>query len=174
MIQTIMRSSIRNISRETSIKFFVNQLGLYESGFGTVDYRQYRLRRSAMNPFFSKQAVARLEPMLHFMIGKLCRRVEEHKQSSRPMPMRRAYMCLATDIITLYALNHSWNRLDDPGFSQLWVDTVKSTVYAGHFLKQFTIMHTILNAVPMRILGAIIPGMGMLLQWGKVGPSIKI
>jgi hypothetical protein len=83
-------------------------------------------------------------------------------------------MCLATDIITLYALNHSWNRLDDPGFSQLWVDTVKSTVYEGHFLKQFPIMHTILNAVPMRILGAINPSMSMLLQWRKVGPSIKI
>jgi hypothetical protein len=62
-------------------------------------------------------------------------------------------------------------NLDDPGFSQLWVDTVKATVYAGHFLKQLPIMHTILNAVPIWILGAINPGMGMLLQWRKVGSA---
>lgn len=26
-------------------------------------------------------------------------------------------MCLTTDVITLYALNHNWNLLDSPDFS---------------------------------------------------------
>jgi cytochrome P450 len=85
-------------------QFFVNQLGLYGSAFATVDHRLHRIRRAAVNPFFSKQAVARLEPMLNFMIEKFCRRIEEHRKLAKPMPIRRAYMCLATDIITLYAL----------------------------------------------------------------------
>jgi hypothetical protein len=107
------------------------------------------------------------------MIEKLCRRIEKHRKLGKPVPIGRAYMCLATDIITMYALNHNWNRLDDPGFSQWWVNTVKATVYAGHFLKQFPIMHTILNAVTIWILGSINPGMGMLLQWRKVGSANK-
>lgn len=127
------------------------------------------MRRAAMNPFFSKQVVARLEPMLIFIIEKFCTRIEEHKEIGKPIPMRRAYMCLATDIITLYALNHNWNRLDDPEFSREWVDTVKATVHAGHLLKQFPFLHKVIDSVPIWILAAVNPGMGMLLHWRQVG-----
>lgn len=85
------------------------------------------------------------------------------------MPMRMAYMCLATDIITLYALGRSWNRLDAPDYSRVWVETVKATIYVGHFLKQFPFIHTVVDALPFWLVGAIHPGMLMILQWRKVG-----
>src|SRR5271163_4957076 len=83
--------------------FAVRQFGLPASVFTTVDHKLHRARRAALNPFFSKQAVARLLPMLHFMIEKLCGRIEESRKLGQPVPMREAYMCLATDVITLYA-----------------------------------------------------------------------
>jgi hypothetical protein len=49
-------------------EFFVNQFNFRETGFATADYKLHRTRRAAMNPFFSKQKVVRLQPMLTFMI----------------------------------------------------------------------------------------------------------
>jgi hypothetical protein len=148
--------------------FYVNQFALYGAGFGTVDHKLHRVRRAAINPFFSKQAVHRLQPMLHFMIEKLCGRIDEFRASGQPMPMRQVYMCLTTDIITLYALNRSWNHLDSPDFSPFWVETIKATVSAGHFLKQFPFMYGVIRSLPFWVVGAMNPGMLMLLKWQAV------
>jgi hypothetical protein len=133
-----------------------------------VDHKLHRSRRAALNPFFSKQTVARLQPMLHYLIEKLCGRIEESRKSGQPMPMREAYMCLTTDVITLYALNHSWNLLDSPDFSPFWFKTIQATEAAGHFLKHFPIMLSIFKALPYKIVAAIDPGMFLLLNWQRV------
>lgn len=46
------------------------------------------------------------------------------------MSMKSVYMCLTTDIITLYTMNRSWNYLDDPDFSQFFVETIKRAIQA--------------------------------------------
>jgi hypothetical protein len=157
--------------RDKSI-FYVNQFDLHGSGFGTVDHKLHRIRRAAINPFFSKQAVSRLQPMLRYMIDKLCGRIDQCRASGQPMRMRQVYMCLTTDIITLYALNRSWNHLDSPDFSPFWVETIKATVGAGHFLKQFPFMFSVTRALPYWVVGAMDPGMVMLLKFQAVR-SIK-
>lgn len=96
--------------------FYVNQFDLPGSGFGTVDHRLHRARRAAINPFLSKRSVAQLQPMLTFMIEKLCNRIEEYRKSGQLMSMRQVYMCLITDVVTPYTLNRSWNHLDSPDF----------------------------------------------------------
>lgn len=127
-----------------------------------------------MNPFFSKQAVSRLQPMLHFMIEKLCDRIDECRKSGQPMPMALVYMCLTTDVITLYALNRSWNHLDSPDFSPFWSETVKEIVGAGHVVKQFPFMLGVVKALPIGFVGAMSPGMHMLLQLQKASSSDQI
>jgi hypothetical protein len=161
----------RHQPRDKSL-FFVKQWGLEGSAFATADHKLHRARRAALNPFFSKQTVARLQPMLQFMIEKLCGRIEESRKLGQPMPMREVYMCLATDVITLYALNRSWNLLDSPDFSPFWLDTIQATETAGHFLKHFPFMLNIFRALPYRLIAALNPGMLLLLQWQKVSSGI--
>src|SRR5271156_6074460 len=145
--------------------FLVNQFGLPESVFSTVDHKLHRPRRAALNPFFSKQTVARLQPMLHFMIEKLCGRIEECRKSGQPMPMREAYMCLATDIITLYAHNHSWNLLDSPDFAPSWLQTIHGTETSTHLLRHFNFLLSVFRALPDKVTAAINPGVLQLLKY---------
>jgi Cytochrome P450 len=148
--------------------FYLNQFDIPGSGFGTADYRLHRARRAALNPFFSKQAIARLQPMLTFMVEKLCGRIEEFRKSGQPMAMRQVYMCLTTDIVTLYALNRSWNHLDSPDFSPVWVETIKATAAAGHIMKQFPWIFPVIRALPRCVVGAMNPGMLLLLDFQEV------
>jgi hypothetical protein len=161
----------RHQPRDKSL-FFVKQWGLEGSAFATADHKLHRARRAALNPFFSKQTVARLQPMLQFMIEKLCGRIEESRKLGQPMPMREVYMCLATDVITLYALNRSWNLLDSPDFSPFWLETIQATEAAGHFLKHFPFMLNIFRALPYKLIAVMNPGMLLLLQWQQVSSSI--
>lgn len=144
--------------------FFVNQFGLPGSSSGTVDHKLHRVRRAALNPFLSKQTIARLQPMLTFMIEKLCSRIEEFRKSSQPMLMRRVYMCLTTDVVVLYSLGRSWNHLDNPDFSPVWVETVKAIAAAGHLMKQFPWIFSVIRALPKSVVGAMGPGMLLLLD----------
>jgi cytochrome P450 len=107
MSQNTTKNFIHYISRGTNPNFSVNQFNFRETSFATADYKLHRTRRAAMNPFFSKQKVVRLQPMLTFMIEKLCNRIEEFKESGEPLSMRPVYMCFTTDITTLFVVNRS-------------------------------------------------------------------
>ena len=148
--------------------FYVSQFGLPGSTFSTVDYRFHRVRRGALSPFFSKQNVNHLEPMISYMVEKFCVRVDACRKSGEPMPMRQAYMCLTTDIITLYALNRSWNHLDSPDFSPFWVETLKAIVKVAIIAKFFPWILPLSQALPMSVTKATNPGMAMLLDFQHV------
>jgi hypothetical protein len=105
------------------------------------------------------------------MIEKLCGRIEESRKLGQPMPMREVYMCLATDVITLYALNHSWNLLDSPDFSPFWLKTLQAAEASGHFLKHFPFMLDTFRALPYKVIAVLSPGMLMLMQWQNVGSA---
>lgn len=148
--------------------YYTNQFGNPESTFSTVHHQHHRLRRGAMNPFFSKRRIAGLEEMIMSMVEKLCIRIEEFRQSGQPIPMRLAYMCLTTDVITKYSMARSWDHLESPDFSPIWCETIKATAGAGVFMKHFPWLFPIIRALPDRLVAAFNPGMLLLLDFQRV------
>jgi hypothetical protein len=148
--------------------FYVDQFNFPYTSFTTVDYKLHRARRAALNPFFSKQKVARLQPMLSFMVEKLCNRIEEFRQTGEPLSIRPVYACLTTDVVTLFTVNRSWNHLDTPDFSPLWVETIQTISATGHLTKQFPFIFSTLPFLPRRLIAAMNPGLVMLLDFQNV------
>ncbi|KAF7919254.1 hypothetical protein EAE99_008556 [Botrytis elliptica] len=68
---------------------------------------------------------------------------------------------------TQYALNRSWNHLDSPNFSPLWVETIAETVKLGHLLTQFPILLPISLGLPRWFLKITKPGFAMLMDFRK-------
>lgn len=52
------------------------------------------MRRSALNPFFSKASIRRLQPVIWTQVDILLERLEEFKKSGRPLRMDLAYFAL--------------------------------------------------------------------------------
>ncbi|KAH9205912.1 cytochrome P450 [Leptodontidium sp. 2 PMI_412] len=145
--------------------FFVAQFGLPGSTFSTVDYKFHRGRRAAISPFFSKQNINKLEPMMSHMVEKLCGRIDQCRKAGVIMEMQSVYMCLTTDIITLYAMNRSWNYLDDPDFSPFWVDTMHGVIQTAALAKYFPWILPLTQALPLSLIRAMHPGMAMLFDF---------
>lgn len=71
--------------------WFCNQFGIPESTFATVSHEKHRMRRAALNPFFSTASVRRLQPMIEERLEKFMGRFAEFQGSGEPMTVSLAY-----------------------------------------------------------------------------------
>ena len=84
---------------------------------GTLDHDIHRMRRAAVLPFFSKQKIYALEPVITSTVDKLCEKVQDYCKSGEIMPLRNAFHCFAADVIGEYCFAESGGLLDKPGFA---------------------------------------------------------
>ncbi|KAL8660598.1 MAG: hypothetical protein Q9202_006407 [Teloschistes flavicans] len=87
------------------------------SSVGTIDHDLHRKRRSAVLPFFSKQKIYALEPVIQSTIDRLCNKMEDYVKSGQPLNLRNAYKCFAADVVAEYCFAESGNLLEKPDFS---------------------------------------------------------
>lgn len=54
-----------------------------ESALATINHEHHRLRRSALNPFFSTQTVRKLQPVIEERVDALLGRLLDHGQRAK-------------------------------------------------------------------------------------------
>lgn len=64
----------------------------------TLDHDLHRIRRTALNPFFSKQSIFKLEPVIRDLVARLCGRFEQFRGTGNPVNLGHAYAALTTDV----------------------------------------------------------------------------
>lgn len=74
--------------------FFTNQSGLQQAAFATDDHNLHRLRRGALNPYFSKAKVRNLQGRIESGLDNLLMRFDEFAVSGDPMTVSLAYAAL--------------------------------------------------------------------------------
>ena len=87
---------------------------------GTTGHELHRLRRSALNPLFSKRSIMRLEPVIQENIDRLLRRLREFKDTQEPVNLVDAFTCLSADIIGSLAFGRSYGFLEMSDFNPRW------------------------------------------------------
>jgi hypothetical protein len=80
--------------------FFVAQFNAAGAGFATVSHELHRSRRVALNRYFSKGAVSKLEGMIQDKAATLCTKFERFGGTGQPVDLTMAYSCLTTDVVT--------------------------------------------------------------------------
>lgn len=85
-----------------------------------VAHELHRVRRAALNPFFSKTAVRRLEPVIRSRVEVLCAGVKSCASRGEIIRLDAAVMALTIDTITSYCFGDAWGALDTP--QQSWLD----------------------------------------------------
>lgn len=139
--------------------------GAPESSFATVSHSLHRLRRSALNPYFSKRAVANTEPLIWDKVERLCQRFAAAVKTKEIIRFDAAYMALTMDIITHYAYGESYNYLAEDDFKLEWKETVIGGSANGVFLRQFPWALGILKATPLSVLKVMNPEAAQLVSW---------
>ncbi|MCJ1353396.1 MAG: hypothetical protein MMC33_003382 [Icmadophila ericetorum] len=145
--------------------FYVNSFGNTVSGFGTVDHDLHRLRRAAINPFFSKQKVAQLQPVIQRLADKLCKKLETIRKTDEVVPIECAFDAFTMDVITEYSLDTSFGYLDNPGWSSDFRELERALGEMSYIQKLFPPLTDIMNSLPDWLVLAMNPRFKLLLDF---------
>ncbi|KAE8143640.1 cytochrome P450 [Aspergillus pseudotamarii] len=138
--------------------YFSAQFGIPDSVFGTPGHDLHRLRRGALNRFFSKASVTKLEPIIHRAIEKLVAQLEHHYTGTNsPVTMTMAFSCMTTDIVTEYAFAKSYGFLDSATFEPNFHRAIIAGSDMGPWIKQFPWLISLMNKLPQTIVARINP-----------------
>ncbi|KAL6721586.1 hypothetical protein ACLMJK_000690 [Lecanora helva] len=143
--------------------------GMEDATVFTVPYDKHRLRRGALAPFFARSVVStpNYASIIRNKVEKLCFRLEQARTRAMPVNIGLAFKCLATDVISEYALGASYNLLDTPDFSAAWFETQRST---GEFVllgKHFPWLIPSLRRLPTWLITLLSLEAGKSLTRGK-------
>ena len=145
--------------------FYVNSFGNTNSGFGTVNHDLHRMRRAAINPFFSKQKVVALQPVIQRLADKLCAKFEECRGTDEVIPFECAFDAFTMDVITEYSLDTSFGYLDHPGWSSDFRELERAFGEMGYMQKMFPPLIDIMNSLPDRLVLWVDPKSKLLMDF---------
>jgi cytochrome P450 len=130
--------------------------GSPHSIFETNAHELHRLRRGALNPFFSKRSIVSIEPIIHDKVLRLCALFQQHLSMQRPVELRQAFSSLTLDIISNYCFGESWNCLGNDKLATEWKITLDEVFEKASLIMHFPWIIAAMNALPDSIAGPII------------------
>ncbi|KAF2871559.1 cytochrome P450 [Massariosphaeria phaeospora] len=146
--------------------WFVGRSG-GQSIFGTVHHDLHRLRRSALNPFFSKSSVAALEPLIQDKVNKLGHALSPHVESGTAIELHTAFIALTLDVISGYAFGNSFGLVEKPGFDSEWKTAISSMIEAGISNRHLPWLADIMMNLPDSVAATISPPVAFFLKIQK-------
>ena len=95
--------------RRDNYRRIMQLFGFTEAAIPTVEHDVHRIRRGAMSRMFSKDSVRRLEPIMQQNLEKLFSRLEEYKETEKPLSLLPLFSAFTNDLIAEYAFGISYN-----------------------------------------------------------------
>ncbi|KAI0437891.1 cytochrome protein [Xylaria telfairii] len=124
------------------------------AAFSTSDHALHRLRRGALNPFFSKRAISERAPIIQKHIDAVCRRLKsEFQNTGRILVVNEMWGCWTTDIIIEYCFERTYNFIYEPNFKAPLVKSMMDLLDGVHWATQFPWLVTMMNWMPDTIVG---------------------
>ncbi|KAI9932146.1 hypothetical protein AWENTII_010475 [Aspergillus wentii] len=145
--------------------YFVRPFNAPMALLTAVDHYRHRLIRSHMNPFFSTTRIRQQEPALRALVDKLCRRLDELKNTGQPVNIEYPYTCYTTDAISDYTMGAGYSYLDEPDFIPQWNHTLMGTAKTLTFVRSVAWMLPLLLALPESTIAWLNPGMELFFQY---------
>lgn len=108
--------------------WFYSMMGNPDAMFGTIRHDVHRVRRGAISPFFSVQAVAKFYPHVQAVVDQFVTRMQACADREEPIPLFYAYRCLTVDVIYEYIFGAQlgllkradWGRSFYSAWRSLW------------------------------------------------------
>ncbi|KAL9039717.1 MAG: hypothetical protein Q9180_002361, partial [Flavoplaca navasiana] len=140
--------------------------------FGTVDHRVHHMRRSAISSFFSKRAIADIEPWIHQATSKLLNAMAQQQKRDGNIELRVNFLAITTDVIAAHALNGSnpqktLHLLDDEEKARDWQKTIAALAMLTALVRQAPWLIGVALKIPVGVWMSIAPPLGRIVRLSK-------
>lgn len=138
---------------------FVRLYGADQGTLVTLDHHLHRIRRSALNPFFSKTNIRRLEPIIQRRAQKVLSRMEKLESTGQPLVLFNLFSAFTSDVIIEYAFGESHDYLGRDDLNEDFYHMMDSMHHMGAAAKQFSWLMPLLLSIPQPITTRLDKGM---------------
>ena len=132
-------------------------MGNPQATFATINADVHRIRRGALNPFFSVQAVGRLRSTMHNLVNRLTARMEIAAAKNEAIPLFYAYRALTVDIISEYAFGNTLEMLDRADWGASFYSAWRNLWQLSPLTRQWPSLFAIMMSLPRRLQEALNP-----------------
>ncbi|KUJ17651.1 cytochrome P450 [Mollisia scopiformis] len=119
---------------------------------------EHKVRRTAINPFFSRRSVLDLEGVVASKASKLCDMLEACGTDGKPFDAHNAVRAFSADVITEYSYGHCWNMLDRKDFGVWYEEAIRATQFLFIWFQTFPFLIAIFDLIPEWVNVALNPG----------------
>ena len=138
------------------------------SSFATVKHHTHRIRRAALNPFFSKRKIASHSPAIQQRMNRLCGRLaRQYLHTDQVLNLDSMWGCWTSDIIVDYCFERDYHFADQPRFRAFFTDAMVDLLDPVHFVTQFPWAIKLVNLLPELVTKILQPGMASVIQFNK-------
>lgn len=144
-------------NRLDKASWFYGLMGSDESIIPTVSSSLHRIRRHAMSPFFSNQAVSKCHPLVQKYADRLAERMEEASKKGEAVPLISAYRCVTADVILEYTFGRDLRLSEREDWGASFYAAWRTAFYISVFFRQCPWLLDSLKYVPRSILEWALP-----------------
>lgn len=137
----------------------------------------HRARRAAVNPYFSRAAIAQLEAeSIRAKVELLCERLREHASPSSAgaegggggeevVDVGAAMTALTLDVISEYCYGDCYDCLRDPAFAPQWKRAMQGGFESTNVTKHFIWLLRLVNSLPAWVAVKMNPDIAVFVEW---------
>ncbi|KAJ5945624.1 cytochrome P450 [Penicillium verhagenii] len=140
--------------------YFYSNLGISDSLVGICDPHKHRLRRTIINPLFSKQAMERTMPIVQDTVENAANILRARYKEGKSTDIQKLYRCITVDVISRAVFGHSQdltaqdeNDIYPPFLASLDLFTKNLGI-----TKHFTFINKIALSLPEKYAEKLSPG----------------
>lgn len=101
------------------------------TSIGETDAAKHRIRRAVLTPAFSPNRVMQLAPMVKEKVDQLLQRFEECAEEGKPVNIFTSTKAFTMDIISKIVFGKELGCIQDPDFSNQFIEYLHSTFDMG-------------------------------------------
>ncbi|KAH8805423.1 cytochrome P450 [Xylogone sp. PMI_703] len=123
----------------------------------TNSHDLHRIRRAALNPFFSKTTIRKLQPLVDGKVDQLLERFAECQRAQNVLVANHVFAAFTNDVVTNLCFGTCHDRLGHPAFDPSFHDAAIAGLNIAPFMAQFPIIMQTLEALPQSFTTKFIP-----------------
>ncbi|KAK3684317.1 cytochrome P450 [Podospora appendiculata] len=125
---------------------------------------EHRVRRGALNPFFSRRSVLDLEQIIWSKTRKLCGMMRSSLDADGVFDIHHAIRAFSVDIITEYAYARCWNQMDMSDFGADYQEAIRGVQMFLPFFHLLPSLGDVFALVPDWLIVRVFPKFQMWLD----------
>lgn len=143
-------------------------LSVPQATAATVAHDLHRTRRAALNPFFSKASIRRLDPIIQRTLENLLKRFSACAKTGDIMTMKLVFNAATSDIISDYTFGACVDFLKRDDYNAPFFDSIAGTFEFAWWLMHMPWLASLRHSIPAPVLPYIMPGKKSLFQMQRV------